>query len=368
LSTLVAACDQAELVALASSQGVAGRAADALAPLLEPVHRAKLQGHLRRHALRHIGYLRLLEKFGTALDDANVTWVVLKGPVLAELSYQGTVRGYSDLDLLVPAHQLREAVAALAEVEVTFAERNWPLLVSDATGEVLMAYRQAPLIDLHWHLVNKRSARQRFALPSDELLERRRRVALGTVDAWVLQPTDFAAHVALHAALSGAQPTDTPRLRCLLDIERTVANQAPDWELLVRRCRDWRVGLPVSVALNRAREILGAAVPEDVVWELAGSRLNRFVVRQLSNWLPAGNLPDGRSVKNGLTRSLRDNLLSTTAEFAGEVWGTLGWMVHPGPTEPTDPRHLEYDSGGAAGFDRYLEMANSADRYGHLSK
>jgi hypothetical protein len=327
-----------------------------------------LQAQVRRDALRHITYLSLLEKFGTALDHADVTWAVLKGPALAELSYRGTTRSYSDLDLLVPARQLREAVTALASVEVTFAERNWPLLVSDATGEVLMAYRQAPMIDLHWHLINNRSARQRFALPCDELLERRRRVRLGTVDAWVFQPTDFTAHVALHAALSGAQPTDTPRLRCLVDIERSVANQAPDWELLVRRCREWRVGLPVSVALNRAREILGAAVPEDVVWELAGSQLNRFVVRQLSDWLPAGNLPDGRSLKNGLTRSLRDNLLSTTTVFAGEVWGALGWMLHPGPADPTDPRHLSYDSGGPAGFERYLEMANSADRYGHLSR
>jgi hypothetical protein len=312
--------------------------------------------------------LSLLEKFGAALDGANVAWAVLKGPALVELSYRGTARGYSDLDLLVPARQFREAVAALASVEVTFAECNWPLLVGDATGEVMMAFRQTPAIDLHWHLVNKRSARERFALPSDELLERRRRLRLGAVDAWVFEPTDFAAHVALHAALSGAQPTDTPRLRCLVDIERTIANRPPDWELLVRRCREWRVGLPVSVALNRAREILGAAVPEDVVWELAGGQLNRFVVRQLSTWLPAGNLPNGRSVKNGLTRSLRDNLLSSTAEFAGEVWRTLGWMLHPGPSEPTDPRHLRYESGGSGGFERYLEMANSADRYGHLSK
>ena len=178
-----------------------------------------------------------------------------------------------------------------------------------------MAVHGLPMIDLHWHLVYLRSARERWAIPTEDLLERRQPVRLKDVDAWSLDPHDFLAHLALHASFGAAQ-----QLRRLLDIERTVANWPPDWEVLVQRCRAWRVGLPVSVMLNRARQTLGAAVPAE------GSGRNSreagrtvMVVRQLSEWAPAGGLPGGRSVKNGLTRSLRDSLLATAGEFASET-------------------------------------------------
>jgi hypothetical protein len=359
---LVAACDPGQLVALAISQGVAGRAGERLLPILPELHRSDLLARTRQEMMRHFARLGLLEKLGNALEEADVAWAVLKGPVLAEVSYARSVRGYSDLDLLVPARQLRRSIEALRTVGVEFAERNWPLLIADATGELAMAIGGAPVVDLHWHPVNKRTARQRFMLPADELLERRQPVQLGSVASWTLEPTDFAIHVALHASLSGAH-----QLRWLLDIERTVANQAPDWEALVRRCQAWRVGLPVSVALSRSRETVGAVVPEEVIGELAGGRLNRAAVRRLSRWVPAGHMPGGRAVPNGATRMLRDDLAATMIEFAGETWQTLGDLLHPGAIGPNDPRHLFYDSGGSAGFERYLEMVSATDRYGHLS-
>jgi len=200
-------------------------------------------------------------------------------------------------------------------------------------------------------------------IPTDELLERRRWVQLGAVGAWALDRTDFAAHVALHASFAAVE-----QLRRLLDIERTLANQAPDWEVLVQRCRAWRVGLPVSVMLNRARQNLGASVPDDVVRELAGGRLERLVVRQLGGWVPSGHIPGGRSVKNGLTRSLRDGLPATATSFAAETWETLGKLLHPEPLERSDTRHPLHDAGGPAGFERYVEMVESTDRYGHLRR
>jgi hypothetical protein len=183
---------------------------------------------------------------------------------------------------------------------------------------------------------------------------------LGPLEAWSLEPTDFAIHVALHASISGTQ-----WLRRLLDIERTLANQPPDWDALVERCRSWRVGLPVSVALNRARETIGANVPDDVIAQLAGGNLQLFVVRHLSSWRPAGRLPVGGSVKNGVARSLRDNLVATTAQFAHETWDIV--------TKSLDSRHANGGrSNGHAGksvdLDGYLDMVNSADRFGNLTR
>ena len=360
LASLVTACDPGRLADLAISEGLAGPAHSRLGGLLPPGPASRLATEARRDAVRHVAYLGLLGRFAAALDQAKVTWVALKGPVLAELSYPGEPRGYADLDLMVSPGQLREALSALEGAGAVVAEPDWPLLVKEAKGELTMAVHGWPMIDLHWHLVYLRSARERWAIPTEDLLGRRQRVRLKDVDAWSLDPSDFLAHLALHASFGAFQ-----QLRRLLDIERTVAYRAPDWEVLVRRCRTWRVGLPVSVMLNRARQTLGAAVPEEVVEELAGGRPNRLVVRQLSGWAPAGRMPGGRSVKNGLTRSLRDGLLTTAGEFAGQTRQAIAQLFRPRATGPGEPGHGD-STGVSAGLESYLEMVHRADRYGHL--
>ena len=157
---------------------------------------------------------------------------------------------------MVPAGQLRRAVDALEAAGAVVADQDWGRSLRSAKGELTLAVYGSPLIDLHWHLIYLGTTRERFMVPTDDLLERRRPAHLRGVNAWVLDPTDFAIHIALHASFQGAH-----RLRRLLDIERTLANHAPDWDVLVRRCRAWRVDLPVGVMLNTARETLGAVVP-----------------------------------------------------------------------------------------------------------
>ena len=180
----------------------------------------------------------MLGKLAAALEQAKASWVVLKGPVLAELSYPEVPRGYADLDLMIAPGQLREALCALQSAGAVVAEPDLPLVVKGAKGELSMAVHGLPMIDLHWHLVYLRSARERWAIPTEDLLERRQPVPVEDVDAWSLDPHDFLAHLALHASFGAAQ-----QLRRLLDIERTVANWPVDWEMLVQRCQAWRVGV-----------------------------------------------------------------------------------------------------------------------------
>jgi hypothetical protein len=360
LASLVAACNPEHLADLAISEGLAGPAHDGLGGLLPPGPSSRLAAEARLDAVRHLAYLGLLGKFAARLDEAAVAWVALKGPVLAELSYRDVPRGYADLDLMVCPGQLRRALSVLEGAGAVAAKPDWPLVVKGAKGELSLAVHGLPMVDLHWHLVYLRSARERWAIPTEDLLDRRQRVQLNDVDAWSLDPHDFLAHLALHASFGAAQ-----QLRRLLDIERTVANWAPDWGTLVQRCRAWRVGLPVSVMLNRARQTLGAAVPADVVEELAGGRPNRLLVRQLSAWDPVGRWPGGRSVKNGLTRSLRDGLLATVGEFAGQTRQALAQLLHHRATRPGTPGHDD-GPGISAEIESYLQMVERADRYGHL--
>lgn len=361
LAELVAACSPAELVDLALSEGLAGLVGEKLGGLLPPEERSRLVREARLDAVRHMAYLALLAKFASALDEADVTWVVLKGPALAELSYRDTPRGYADLDLMVPAGQLGRAVGALEGVGAVLAEPNWPRLVKDAKGQLTMAIHGSPVVDLHWHLVYLRRAREAWKIPTDDLLARRRAVRLRDVDAWVLDPEDFTAHVALHAGFGAVQ-----QLRRLVDIERTVTHQAPDWDMLVRRCRAWRIGLAVAVMLNRARQTLGAPVPTEVVQELVEGRLSLLLARGLDAWVPSGRLPGHRSIRNGLTRSLRHGPLTTGRAFAEESLRAVAGLIQARTAGSADPGVVIGDPGHSPGFEHYLEMVGHADRYGHL--
>jgi Uncharacterised nucleotidyltransferase len=361
LGSLVANCDQDELVSLALAEGVAGPASLTLGPMLASAQHSRLITAVRQQTVRHLGHLAWLQRFGTALGEAEIDWLVLKGPVLAETCYQATTRGYADLDLMVPAWQLRRAVDTLRRAGAVVADQDWGFLLEIAKGELSMAVHGSPLIDLHWHLVYLGSARQRFLISTDELLERRQRIQLRGVDAWALEPTDFAIHVALHASSQGAH-----RLRRLLDIGRTLANQAPDWDVLVRRCRAWRVALPVGVLLNAAKQTVGADVPDEVLRDLASGPLERLMARQLASWVPSGRLPGSRSVKMGLSRSLRENLWATSIQFVGESWNALAAVVRDKRTGSFGQYRRPYIN-GPAGYERFIQMVEVADRYGHLS-
>lgn len=297
LPSLVVGCDPGQLVDLAICEGLAGPCYERLGGLVPPGPSSRLAIEAQRDAVRHLVYLGLLGKFAAALDQADVSWVALKGPVLAELSYPRIPRGYTDIDLLIAPGQLREALDALA---TTGAVPDWPSITKGVKNQLSMTVHGLTMVDLHWHLTDVGSARVRWAIPTEDLLKRRQRARLKHVDAWTLDPSDFLAYLALHASLQATQ-----QLGSLLDIERTVASCAPDWEVLVGRCRAWGVGQPVSVVLNRARRTLGAAVPAEVIKDLTRGR----------PWSAAGGLAQRISwrLPRNLTRRSRERRSGDTS-------------------------------------------------------
>ena len=108
-----------------------------LGELLPSGPRATLLAQVREDALRHFGFLAVLDRFSTAFEAADVDWVVLKGPVLAEIIYGATSRGYTDLDLMVPARQLRQAIAALETAGADLPVADW----AEMTGLLAASFR-----------------------------------------------------------------------------------------------------------------------------------------------------------------------------------------------------------------------------------
>ena len=278
LKALVERIDQDALVDFAVAQRVTGPVTETLGPVLAQGPRARLLDMAKADAFFNLSYLALLVRLGAALRDVSVPWVIVKGPVLSELAYGGSPRDYSDLDVVVPVEHFPKALEVLMSSGGSILDRNWDLVTNDLRGQLHLAFGPE-LVDLHWHLVNLFNQRQRFAIPMADLFARRRQVRLGTANAWTLEATDAVLHVALHAALAGGH-----QLGWLVDVERSVINLGPDWDVLVKRSHAWRTDLPVAVALNRAREVLGAPVPAEVVAELSGGPAGRLLVHSLRKW------------------------------------------------------------------------------------
>ncbi len=321
----------------------------------------RLGERVRIDVMHHLATRAALADVGQLLDRAGVPWVVVKGPVLAELSYISMGRPYLDLDVVVAASAFGDAVAELATGGFDIIDRNWTLACRQRRGQLHLTSVDGTIsLDLHWHLVNSSRHRERWAIPMAELLERRSRDP--RVGGTILDPTDRTIHYAVHAALSGGH-----RLGWIKDVERTLVNDPPDWADLLDRCRRWRVGLAVAAMLERSRHTLGAPVPDGVIDALAGIHAHRLLVRSLRTWRPEGRLPGGGSLDRAANRSLVDTVPATMTGLAGEAVEMVARLIHPHPywQDPTDARHMRYAAGGSEQRAAYFALVRDADGLGH---
>lgn len=340
----------APVVDWAIDQGVTGLLQNSAGGNLSEPAATRLADAALADAGRHLGVIVALERLGNALQGGP--FAVVKGPVLVETSYAGIPRPYFDLDLLVPPSQFGSALERLEAAGAVLIDRNWDLLMQEGRAQLSLKDPATSLtIDLHWHLVNLARQRQTFAISTDELLERRGTVRLHSVAVPALDVTDRLIHYAVHAATSGGH-----RLVWLADLSRTMDADPPDWDELVRRSRAWRVDLLVAVMLARTEATFGVGTPAGVVGELAGDPVRRRLSRWLAVWEPGGRLPGGGSIRHGVTESLCGSLAATarlTTENGAAMVRRL-WDRYPHWLDPDDPAHIEHDSGGTVGRERYL--------------
>lgn len=306
-------------------------------------------------AARHLLVLRALSELQAVLDGAGLDWLVVKGPVLAERAHGGAdLRQYTDVDVVVPGRQLRQALAVCAEAGWSTLDRNWPLLRRELLGEVHVALGYGLHADLHWHLLYTPARRAAFPLPMDELFARRVRVPVGQLDVPTLEPADALVYTALHAALSGGE-----RLLWLKDLERLVATQAFAWDEVTARAHAWHAGLPVGVLLDKARALIGAEVPPGVVRDLAPTRTWRGLARAARLLAPPQRRLGGGSVDRLVTRATRRDLPSSMAALARNAgsWarGSDRALARSADGQLTGPESAFYPAGDEHDREAFLD-------------
>ena len=238
-------------------------------PELAPVLRERLASARNRVVRDHLRAVSELAVIAEALDGAGIPWLTFKGPVLAELAYDPPhLREYVDIDVLVPATHLQEAVRRLEAVGYRRGGPDWSVLKRERAGEVTLLSGGGVLLDLHWELLNDWQAREAFSVPTTvQLIGRARHVVVGGISVPSLDPVDTLIHLALHASTSGGW-----RLVWLEDLARAQSGRGAAGPALTTRARQARAGLVLASLLLRSERTLGHAVPRELVAELTPAR------------------------------------------------------------------------------------------------
>ncbi len=279
IRAVVGGTDHAALIRAAGFHGMAP-ALHLVLRGVEPVPEAlghDLERAYHASAAFHLGALEDVAYLDATLGAAGVPWLVLKGPVLAQLYHGGPGhRPYSDLDVLVAPGAIGDAVEAL-ERNGSRVDQAWPILPDGPTGEISAQLPSGRWLDLHWHLVNQPRLRRRLAVAMPPLFVRARQVTLGRTVAQTLSAADTLAHLTLHGCTSGAD-----RLVWLKDVVRCMQVEGAACAEHVEVSAGWGTSLMAAVCVQRAWGVLGRGVPADVA----------ALVPRPSPWLAATRLVD----------------------------------------------------------------------------
>ncbi len=295
---------------------------------------------------RHLAATLALDDLGRVLGD--IGWATFKGPILSEHAHPAPgLRSYTDVDVLISPSSLRTASARLLDAGWEVADYDDMLANPDTPGEMHWVGPHGTLLDLHWSVINMASTRREFTVRTDELLDRRVRVPVGGASTWTLDPVDTVAHVALHAALTGAH-----RMLLLLDVDQ-LARRIADWDELVDRAHSWGAGPALGIVLARARALLGTPLPKGLTHDLGITAGLRVVSGTVDRLAPVSSVRRESSLARLVARSSRSTSGRTsTAIVRRSARGLTGRMgISDRAPTPADRRPADRDA-----LETYLRM------------
>jgi hypothetical protein len=295
----------------------------------------------REGALANLRALRALHQVRDAFADVDVRWLVVKGPVLSEVVYSRPgLRQYHDVDVLVRPQDFKAALDALERADFRLIDPNWNFHRRWVAAELRLAADGGADVDLHWHVLFSRQIRQGFGVPIADLVERAREVVVRGLPVHTLDEADTLIHLSMHACREGGD-----RLYWLKDIEQSVVNDSPDWDVVISRARAWNVNILVGMMLARTRATLGTPVPDDVVRALV-PRTWRAATIAADRLFPAHRSRARGTIATLLAHGARSNLRSSAAATGSSVLGMLRQAVggEPWRREEWDSERLAFDS------------------------
>jgi len=198
-----------------------------------------------------------------AFEEEGVRILALKGFALARMVYPDpATRPGADLDLLALPEQMPLARTILENIGYDCAVKMFDTqekLYKDEYFVHKKHLRYFRKIELHWQLHSFLGIRQEAR--TEELFDRAIKVETESLIFEALDPVDSFIHKAINNAYGHDEEM---RLGWIYDITLLARKlKAPDdWELLQKRCVEWRARFAVELSIEMARAWLGLKLPQ----------------------------------------------------------------------------------------------------------
>ncbi len=202
----------------------------------------------------------MLLQAADVLDEAGLSWRVLKGPALAHLVHPDPAqRSFGDIDLLVRGEEIIEAVDALTRAGASRAQAQ----LSETFDR-----RFSKSVTLHWRNKTELDMHRTLApgpfglrIDTDDLFADPHTFTLAGRPLLTLTPEMHLLHGAIHVALGDVEP----RLGNVRDLALMLNVPSLDDQAVRAVAAKWGCELPLALGLRAAGDI-GAEKHPLVTW------------------------------------------------------------------------------------------------------
>lgn len=221
-------------------------------------------------SLRHGRQIRIIT---TALEDAGITVLLLKGPALARTVYPDPALRYSsDIDLLVKPEDVLKCEPVFTQLGYSCPERTFHFAPHDQHHQVFLPPGNGSRVELHWVA----DANYRMFCPGwlTTAFDRKIRVTSEDLSFYTLHPVDHLTFLAFHHVFQH----QALRLDWICDIAllKNRLTVPDDWDEIRATCAANHIRIPLELALT-ASILWGAYdIPEEYrdfsIWQKASAR------------------------------------------------------------------------------------------------
>jgi Uncharacterised nucleotidyltransferase len=254
----------------------AGRERDVLTSALQDLQRS-----FHQNAARNLRLYHELAAVLSRLDGLHVPVIVLKGAFLAsEVYVNPALRVMSDLDILVPPHDVPAALEALKGLGYGLLIPPWINVgwhVEVASPDCLAH------VEIHWQL---NAPSKYHDLPVEDVWRSARPARIAGADVSALPPEELVIHLCYHTAVLHLYRQG---LRSLADIDRTVRRykSSLNWQEVTALSLARGLHKVVALTLHLCRQHLDTPVPDSTFQELhcakIDSNIEQTALRQISS-------------------------------------------------------------------------------------
>jgi len=234
-----------------------------------------------------ISYMHELNKAADILASHNIPLLALKnsGITMGMYPHLGACP-MGDVDVLVRKSQFREAHQILVDsgyklkFRCEFEEDNIKAAEHGGGAEysVQLDNGEHLWFELQWRPIAGRWIQPKQEPRADELVDRS--ISIKGSNVRLLSPEDNLLQVALHTAKHTF--VRAPGFRLHTDVDRIISTQSIDWIVFEKMVLELKTRTAVYISLSMAKDLLGTAVPKDV---LDNIRPNVLKIKIMQTWL-----------------------------------------------------------------------------------